>query len=96
MLRHIALASTPTSADLEHRLAAMGRLKTLAQSGIRFCVGLDLEPYGSFVSGLYTPEGDLDLSIEGVATWCARKGGGGTGQRARCTRVRCASVGGPP
>ena len=25
---------------------AMGRLKELAQSGIHFCVGLDLEPYG--------------------------------------------------
>lgn len=24
----------------------MGRLKELAQSGIHFCVGLDLEPYG--------------------------------------------------
>ena len=31
--------------------------------------GLDLEPYGSFVSGLYTPQGDLDLSIEGQAVW---------------------------
>lgn len=26
---------------------------------------------GSFVSGLYTPTGDLDLSIEGRASWCA-------------------------
>ncbi len=25
----------------------MARLKELAQSGIHFCVGLDLEPYGS-------------------------------------------------
>lgn len=24
---------------------------------------------GSFVSGLYTPRGDLDLSIEGMAMW---------------------------
>ena len=26
-------------------------------------------PPGSFVSGLYTPIGDLDLSIEGQASW---------------------------
>lgn len=30
---------------------AMGRLKELAQSGIHFCVGLDLEPYGAGLGG---------------------------------------------
>lgn len=30
---------------------AMGRLKELAQSGIHFCVGLDLEPYGEGLGG---------------------------------------------
>ena len=32
------------------RLQAMARLKELAQSGIHFCVGLDLEPYGAGVT----------------------------------------------
>ncbi|KAL4440632.1 hypothetical protein ABPG75_003633 [Micractinium tetrahymenae] len=68
-LRTIAQQNTPTGRELQLRLQAMARLKELAQSGIHFCVGLDLEPYGSFVSGLYTPTGDLDLSIEGHATW---------------------------
>jgi DNA polymerase sigma len=68
-LRTMAMQATPSHRELQMRLQAMGRLKELAQSGIHFCVGLDLEPYGSFVSGLYTPYGDLDLSIEGQATW---------------------------
>lgn len=68
-LRTIAQQCTPTGREVQLRLQAMARLKELAQSGIHFCVGLDLEPYGSFVSGLYTPSGDLDLSIEGHATW---------------------------
>ncbi|PSC67618.1 poly(A) RNA polymerase GLD2 [Micractinium conductrix] len=68
-LRVLAMQLTPHDREQWLRLQAMGRLKELAQSGIQFCQGLDLEPYGSFVSGLYTPTGDLDLSIEGHATW---------------------------
>ena len=30
---------------------------------------LTLKIAGSFVSGLYMPQGDLDLSIEGRASW---------------------------
>lgn len=36
-------------------------------------------PAGSFVSGLYTPRGDLDLSIEGTAIWCGASGLAGRG-----------------
>ncbi len=68
-LRHTALVATPTRRDMEVRLAVIHRLRTLARSGINFCTGLDLSGFGSFVSGLYTPNGDLDLSIEGTALW---------------------------
>ncbi|GAB4813989.1 hypothetical protein N2152v2_001035 [Parachlorella kessleri] len=73
-LRRIAQQLTPYTAELDARCAVMDRLRSVAQTGIQFCLGLDLEPYGSFVSGLYTPRGDLDLSIEGTATWTGEDG----------------------
>jgi hypothetical protein len=72
-LRAAAAAATPGAADRDERLAVVARLRGIARSGIRFCTGLDLEPFGSFVSGLYSPSGDMDLSIEGVAKWCAQR-----------------------
>lgn len=45
--RRMAQHLTPHSGELETRLAVMDRLKQLAQSGISFCLGLDLEPYGA-------------------------------------------------
>lgn len=68
-LRSVALLATPTMKDQRMRLKLMQRLKGLAATGINFCHGLTLEPYGSFASGLYTPHGDLDFSIEGTAAW---------------------------
>lgn len=68
-LRAAATYASPRPVDRQGRLEVVTRLRRLAQSGIHFCSGLDLHPYGSFCSGLYTPAGDLDLSIEGTATW---------------------------
>jgi hypothetical protein len=68
-LRELAAAATPGAADIRLREQRISVYRSLAQSGIQFCRGLDLEPYGSFVSGLFTPHGDIDLSIEGSAVW---------------------------
>jgi hypothetical protein len=63
----------------------MEALRKLAESGINFCRGLTIEPYGSFTSGMWTRHGDLDISIEGSAEWLDddttgyRNGGGGGG-----------------
>ena len=37
---------TPLGRELDLRCAVMDRLRGLAQTGIAFCQGLDLEPYG--------------------------------------------------
>lgn len=66
-LRCLVRHASPTFSQRRAREGVIDRLSSLAKSGIRFCHGLFIEPYGSFVSGLYTPNGDLDLSIEGVA-----------------------------
>lgn len=56
--------ATPTAADEEVRRDLMRRMDHLL-SGLpgRLCIGA----YGSFVTGLYTPDGDIDLSVEGQA-----------------------------
>jgi len=66
-LRSLVRWASPTPEDRRAREGVISRLCQLAESGIRFCRGLHISAYGSFTSGLYTPHGDLDLSIEGVA-----------------------------
>ncbi|KAH7624728.1 putative Protein HESO1 [Nannochloris sp. 'desiccata'] len=66
-LRSLVRWASPTPEDRKAREGVIARLSGLAESGIRFCRGLYISAYGSFTSGLYTPHGDLDLSIEGVA-----------------------------
>jgi hypothetical protein len=67
----------------------MEALRKLAESGINFCQGLTIEPYGSFTSGMWTRHGDLDISIESSAEWLDeytkgnRNGGGGRGGEGR-------------
>lgn len=41
------------------------QLGGIVAAGLDGHTGLRVEPYGSFVSGLYSPSGDLDISIEG-------------------------------
>lgn len=46
LFRRIAEHLTPSDYELDARCAVMDRLRALAQTGISFCLGLDLEPYG--------------------------------------------------
>ena len=46
-------------------MAILQRIGGLVKSGLGEYEDLYVEPYGSFVSGLYTPSGDLDISIQG-------------------------------
>ena len=45
------LTSPNPSATPPTVVQVMGRLKELARNGIKFCVGLDLEPYGGWWGG---------------------------------------------
>ena len=46
----------------------MQAMDEIVQTGLPDYPGLCIRPYGSYVSGLYCPSGDLDLSIEGTPT----------------------------
>ncbi len=46
----------------------MMAIDDIVQTGLPDYPGLCIRPYGSYVSGLYSPSGDLDLSIEGTPT----------------------------
>ncbi len=65
---------TPSPEDAEKRRQILERLGAIVAAGLDGHIGLRVEPYGSFVSGLYCPTGDLDISIEGhVSTrWGAK------------------------
>ena len=83
-LRCLVRAATPTTADVRAREDVMMRLSGLVRSTVnnKFSgKSLEIQPYGSFLSGLYTPEGDLDLSIEGTALLRDGGGSGGGGNR---------------
>ena len=59
---------TPSERDAERRQDILERLGSIVAAGLDGHTGLRVEPYGSFVSGLYCPTGDLDISIEGHTT----------------------------
>ena len=59
---------TPTASDAEKRHDILQAIDEIVQTGLPEHPGLCIKPYGSYVSGLYCPSGDLDLSIEGVPT----------------------------
>jgi hypothetical protein len=73
-LRGLTLALRPIPQDHQLRMNVLMRLNRLARTGINFAKGLELHAFGSFVSGLYTPKGDLDLSIEGSAYYTGHDG----------------------
>ena len=58
----------PTPADDAIRQRVLQDVNNLVEMGLAGYYGLHVAPYGSFVSGLYTRNGDLDISIEGVRT----------------------------
>lgn len=43
----------------------LARLGRLVARGVLGFPGLSVRPYGSFVSGLYSPGGDLDVALDG-------------------------------
>lgn len=55
----------PTPADNAIRERVLADVNNLVKQGLAGYHGMHVAPYGSFVSGLYTRNGDLDISIEG-------------------------------
>lgn len=55
----------PTEEDARKRTDVLYQVNQLVKGGLRGWHGMHVAPYGSFVSGLYTSTGDLDISIEG-------------------------------
>lgn len=68
LLRCIARETTPQQTDHNDRIQIIGRLLPLVKSGLGKFKGFEVEPFGSFVSGLHTQHGDLDITIIGTAT----------------------------
>lgn len=56
----------PTEEDARKRNLVLQQVNKLVTDGLRGWHGMHVAPYGSFVSGLYTSTGDLDISIEGT------------------------------
>ena len=56
----------PTEEDAQMRNLVLQQINKLVTEGLRGWHGMHVAPYGSFVSGLYTSTGDLDISIEGT------------------------------
>jgi DNA polymerase sigma len=56
---------TPGPQDAARRRQILEKLGGIVGAGLDGHTELRVEPYGSFVSGLYSPTGDLDISIEG-------------------------------
>lgn len=76
---------TPNEADKRKREEVADRINRLVVSGLNYNQGMYIQPYGSFVSDLYTPTGDMDLAIEGsMRPQCAPS----TGQKQRKAKKR--------
>lgn len=55
----------PGERDETMRMDIIERINSVVAKGLCGYTDLRVEPYGSFVSGLCTPGGDLDIAIEG-------------------------------
>ncbi|XP_076945381.1 protein HESO1-like [Bidens hawaiensis] len=62
-LTDILQVLNPTEADWARRFQIIGDLKAVVQT-VDILRGATVEPFGSFVSNLFTKWGDLDISIE--------------------------------
>ena len=58
----------PNEEDEQKRTRVLADINKLVTEGLCGWHGMHVAPYGSFVSGLYTSTGDLDISIEGSRT----------------------------
>lgn len=75
VLNHILRVVTPLQEDWEIRFAIINDLRSIVES-VESLRGATVEPFGSFVSSLFTRWGDLDISIElsnGLHISCAGK-----------------------
>ena len=59
-----AQEQTPKEQDRAVRQQVLDSVNQVVGKGLAGFTDLHVEPYGSFVSGLYTPGGDLDIAIE--------------------------------
>jgi DNA polymerase sigma len=59
-------ALTPNHGDHAKREEILQSVGGMVEAGLEGYTGLYVEPFGSFVSGLYAPHGDLDISIQGA------------------------------
>lgn len=58
----------PSQEDEDKRTTVLAQVNRLVQAGLAGFSGMHVKPYGSFVSGLYTSSGDVDISVEGIRT----------------------------
>ena len=58
----------PSEQDAGKRQILLANVNTLVEAGLAGFSGMHVKPYGSFVSGLYTSQGDVDISVEGART----------------------------
>jgi hypothetical protein len=72
---------TPSAEDAARRREVVARMDVIVRSGLDAHKHLFIAAYGSFLSGLYSPTGDLDLSIEGQL-----------GRRSACAPAHCFSL----
>ena len=63
--RLLLQAHTPSAEDHARRQAVVQHVDDTVRLGLEGTSNLHISTYGSFLSGLYSPSGDLDLSIEG-------------------------------
>ncbi|KAG2258379.1 hypothetical protein Bca52824_077673 [Brassica carinata] len=64
-LQDILQFITPTKADFDMRTAIITQLRDV----IKHVEGVTVEPYGSFVSNLYTRWSDMDISVVKFSGW---------------------------
>ncbi len=57
--------SSPGPEHYHVRTQLIRRISDVVSHGLNYEAGMRIEPYGSFLSNLFTPQGDLDLAIEG-------------------------------
>ena len=67
-ISHALQSLQPSLADDAIRHRVLQDVNSLVELGLAGYHGMHVAPYGSFVSGLYTSNGDIDISIEGVRT----------------------------
>ena len=58
-------AHTPSAEDHARRQVVVQQVSDTVRLGLEGTSNLHISTYGSFLSGLYSPSGDLDLSIDG-------------------------------